>query len=300
MFKFGGDDLDKITNEIKKTYNSSPGKSLKNKYKDLYFDTFIVTLLPILKCLVKIVYYGYLHSDIKPPNILYNIQNNRMYLIDFGLLQRQIYISQSSSTLSFKYLYYPPEFVILYNLRFGMRDPQRLYDNILENFEYYDYERYMTFLDFAKYKTKLKAFITYAVSISLEKFEKDFLATYIKKLDIYSLGMSLMEIIYIMKTDNTLKIHNHALYDSFIKNIIIDMIHPDPRYRYTPDEAYIRLGSLYRNHTIKVQDTNIVKYLNMQNLQNIANRLKVPIITTTDKHTLYKSIITQLHTRKHI
>lgn len=276
MFKFGGDDLDKILNEMKKnTIYASNTKT--NKYNAIYFDTFITTLLPILKCILKIAYYGYSHSDIKPPNILYNMQNNHMYLIDFGLLQKQNYITHNGSILSFKYLYYPPEFTIMYSLRLGIRDPELLYNSILENFEFYEYENYMTFLDFATYKRKLKTFITYALSISLEKLEKEFLKVYIKKLDIYSLGMSLAEMIYVMKIDNTFKIHNIALYEMFIKNILIDIIHPDPRYRLTPDEAYIKMNCVYRLQKIKVQDTNIVKYLRTEDLKSMLHSMKLPI-----------------------
>ena len=294
MFKFGGDDLDIIMNSLKKS-NSNP--KTHNKYKDLHFDNLIVLILPLIKCIVKIAKYGYLHSDIKPPNILYNIRSNKIYLIDFGLLQKQRYITQSGSTLSFKYLYYPPEFIIMINLRAGIRDPLRLYNDVLENFEFYDYEKYIDYLDFAQYKKRLNEFIKYASTVSLEILEKEFLKSYIKKLDIYSLGMSLTEMMYVTHIDGTLKINNKQFNDRFVKNILINMIDPDPRYRLTPDEAYIRLNCLYRLEKLKVKEGDILDFIDINNVKKILNSLKVPLSNSTsvgastNKKNLYNTII---------
>jgi len=291
MFKYGGDDLDIIINNMKK---SNSNTKTYNKYKDLHFDKFIPLILPLVKCIIKIAKYGYLHADIKPPNILYNIKSNKLYLIDFGLLQKQRYITQSGSTLSFKYLYYPPEFIIMINLRAGVRDPSRLYNDVLENFEFYDYEKYINYLDFAKYKQRLVEFIKYATTISLEVLEKEFLKSYIKKLDIYSLGMSLTEIMYVTHIDKTLNIKNKELYDNFVKNILIDMIHPDPRYRLTPDESYIRLNCLYRLEKIRVKEGDILDFIDINNLKHISNNLKLISNNKSDKNDkkeLYNTII---------
>ena len=286
MFKYGGDDLDMIMNGMNK---SNSEKKLYNKYKDLHFDTIIKLVLPVLKCIVKIAKYGYLHSDIKPPNLLYNAQSNKLYLIDFGLLQKQRYISQSGSTLSFKYLYYPPEFITMMNLRSGVRDPDRLYKDVLENFEYYDYEHFVNKLDYADYERGVKDFINYAISTPLDVFEKDFVKSYIKKLDVYSLGMSLVEMMHVTQSDNTFKVSNTVLYDSFMKNVLIHMIHPDPRKRLTPDEAYIRVNCLYRLEKIKVKEGDIVNFLNKQTLKQMVRSLGLQ--QSNDKNVLYKTIV---------
>jgi len=283
MFKYGGDDLDLVMNYMKK----------KIKYTNFSIDTLITLLLPLVKSIVKISKYGYLHSDIKPPNILYNLQNNKLYLIDFGLLQKQLHITQSGSTLSFKYLYYPPEFIIMINLRAGIRDPDRLYNDVLENFEFYNYDKYVEYLDFVKYKKRLLEFIKYAVNIPLETFEKDFLKTYIKKLDIYSLSMSLIEIIYITQIDGTLKIKDNKLYDSFIKNILVYMVDPDPRYRLTVDETYMRLNCLYRIQKIKVKEGDILNFLDIKNLKTIVKNMNLD--TNNDKKILYNTIVKNAH-----
>jgi len=280
MFKFGGTDLDVVMNNI---------KSANSKYNNFNFDTLITSLLPLVKCIVKISKYGYLHSDIKPPNILYNIKNKKLYLIDFGLLQKQYALTQSNSTLSFKYLYYPPEFITIKNLRSGIRDSERLYNDILENFGFYNYEVFMDYLVFANYEVRVKEFITYAISIPLEQLEKEFLNKYIKTLDIYSLGMSIIEFMYITHIDNTFNITNKELYDSFIKNILIKMIDPDPRYRLTPEEAYMRINCLYRINKIKVKEDDILNFIKSDQLKQIAKKLKLPLIN--DKLMMYNSII---------
>lgn len=281
MFKYGGDDLDLLMNYMK----------TGNKYKDFYIDTLIILLLPLVKTILKIAKYGYLHSDIKPPNILYNKQNkqDKLYLIDFGLLQKQLNITQSGSTLSFKYLYYPPEFIIIINLRLGIRDKERLYNDVLENFEFYDYEKFIDYIDFAKYKERLNEFIAYAVSVPLETFEKDFLKSYIKKLDIYSLGMSFIEIMYVTEIDGTLKIKDDKLYKSFIKNILVHMVNPDPRYRLTPDETYMKFNCLYSIQKIKVKEGDIIDFIDIKNLKTIVKNIGLP--TSNDKKELYNTIV---------
>ena len=284
MFKFGGTDLDVVMNNI---------KSANSKYNNFNFDTLISLLLPLVKCIVKISKYGYLHSDIKPPNILYNIRSKKLFLIDFGLLQKQYALTQSNSTLSFKYLYYPPEFITIKNLRSGIRDPERLYNDILENFGFYNYEIFMDYLIFANYEVRVKEFIKYAISIPLEQLEKEFLNKYIKTLDIYSLGMSITEFMYITHIDNTFNISNKELYDSFIKNILIKMIDPDPRYRLTPEEAYMRINCLYRINKIKVKEDDILNFIKTEQLKQIAKKLHLPLIN--DKTLLYNSIIKNAH-----
>ena len=281
MFKFGGDDLDKIVSSIK--HNS--------KYANFYFDTFITTLLPVAKCILKIAYYGYLHSDIKPSNILYSSKNNRMYLIDFGLLQTQQYLTQSGSALSFKYLYYPPEFTIMHSLRLGIKDPLKLYNSILENFEFYDYEKYMNYLEFAKYKTKLHAFIKYALHTPLEKLEEEFLSNYIKKLDVYSLGMTLVEIVYNMQIEFTFKLQNNALFNDFVQYLVVNMIHPDPRYRLSADEFYIRIHGLYDMYKIKIETKDVVKFLNIKELKRMSEKMQ--LAASSNKEVLYTNILKQ-------
>ena len=279
MFRFGGDDLDKITNSMKQS----------NKYVDLYFDTLISSLLPILKSIVKIAKYGYVHSDIKPPNMLYNKKGNRLYLIDFGLLQKQRYIIHSDSALSFKYLYYPPEFIMIHYLRRNVNNPTTLLNYVIENFGFYNYEVFLDYLDFAEYKKKLDTFITYITTTPLVTIEKDFQKIYIKKLDVYSLGMSYVELMYITLIDKTFKVKNKDLYDKFVNNILIDMIHPDPRYRLTPDEAYIRLNCLFRTQKLKVKETDIVDFLDIKNIKNMIKTHKLE--PHKDKQVMYDTLI---------
>jgi hypothetical protein len=174
-------------------------------------------------------------------------------------------------------------------LRSGIRDPELLYNDILENFGFYNYEEFMDYLVFANYEDRVKEFIKYAISIPLEQLEKEFVNKYIKTLDIYSLGMSITEFMYITHIDNTFNISNKELYDSFIKNILIKMIDPDPRYRLTPEEAYMRINCLYRINKIKVKEDDILNFIKSDQLKQIAKKLQLPLIN--DKLMMYNSII---------
>jgi serine/threonine protein kinase len=69
----------------------------------------------ILKGLQKLDKTGFAHLDIKPANIVYNRQTNRLYLIDFGLLKKTNDIYNNNENmyiLQHPYDYYPPEFQI--------------------------------------------------------------------------------------------------------------------------------------------------------------------------------------------
>jgi len=82
--------------DLRLIINKNGGVNLKVLLKKLakMKDTDLLELLPklfikfksILKGLVKMGKAGYIHCDIKPANILYNIKTNKFYLIDFGLM----------------------------------------------------------------------------------------------------------------------------------------------------------------------------------------------------------------------
>lgn len=105
IFPYGGKDL----SVIKKTLNSESIQVM-----DLF-----INFISILEGVKKMKDKGYIHGDIKPPNILYNKQTKKYYLIDFGLSKKiseifsdpwnEFYYSHTvGSTNGIGYPYWPP------------------------------------------------------------------------------------------------------------------------------------------------------------------------------------------------
>lgn len=70
----------------------------------------------VLKGLRKLNENGYLHCDIKPQNMVYNEKINKLFLIDFGLMQKKKYIYKQTYIHRHPYLFYPPEFQLYGNI----------------------------------------------------------------------------------------------------------------------------------------------------------------------------------------
>ena len=75
--KNGGTNLKVFLQNLSKISNKDLVKLLPNLF---------IKFKVILQGLVKMGQKGYVHCDIKPGNILYNINKNKFYLIDFGLM----------------------------------------------------------------------------------------------------------------------------------------------------------------------------------------------------------------------
>jgi hypothetical protein len=63
-----------------------------------------------LKALPRLSEAGWMHRDIKPPNMLFNLISKKVSLIDFGIAIRYERAFSDSSIMPSKYMYFPPEF----------------------------------------------------------------------------------------------------------------------------------------------------------------------------------------------
>ena len=182
---------------------------------------FMSAFQPIIEGLRTMSRHKYCHRDIKPCNLLYNSTKNKHVIIDFGLMKEfsKLYDAKEHYIFSYTYMYYPPEFLLI---TYFYDKPQIItLDDIID--------------DLKKNRSSIKKFIQSNISedsprlysIYRKHFEDeadsfiDYVQTYMKKnksnkskqeilkklgndlnpskIDIYSIGISLMEMYHVGK-----------------------------------------------------------------------------------------------------
>ena len=119
------------------------------------FNKLILAFSELLLGIIKMNKNNYVHLDIKPDNILYNSELNKLSIIDFGLSfkiessKNKLNSDKKGKILNHNYPYFPPEFKIYFkkilntgilNLDF---DPvNNLKNKILLNYDYLNLQKY--------------------------------------------------------------------------------------------------------------------------------------------------------------
>ena len=202
IYEYGGYDLDACTRKF--------------KFEDLFR-----AMHRIFKGLITMEKHGYIHVDIKPPNIVYNPETQKMALIDFGMAMKssELYVPENDYIFDHPYPYYPPEFKAIsayYN------ETKSVLKNILKNWE----------LDITPRSDKeMNNFYSFIQSAQQHLNKK----LPFNKVDVYMLGVTLHEIFHNCRKRNTAE--NNSFYAAVI-NLVDKMTYYDPRVRLSPTEAY--------------------------------------------------------------
>lgn len=257
IYKNGGIDLNNFINHFELLIDT------------LFIDDLIPLFYNLLKGLRTLNEKQLAHCDIKPPNMLYNFDEFKFYIIDFGLTTPYNKISSFSNynMLNHVYPYYPPEFKIYVQLIIH-KDTNVNINNILEN-----YSRYLPrgFFDFmSKYidiPLQLKQF---AIKCQKNKdvFKYKFNTEYVSKIDVFSLGMTFVEIFYRLSIKSQIKLRNKTFFDNFMKLVIVPMINMDADERYDATKAYNMLKILLKKYHKKTDSSS--------SLSSISN-IKIPV-----------------------
>jgi serine/threonine protein kinase len=208
-------------------------------------------MLPsMLHGLSRMIQQGYVHLDIKPANILYNQNDNKLYLIDFGLISSLKHIKSEEGILSHNYLYYPPEFKILaYKKQNVKMTPEKIKRSILRNIlnEFFVKK-------FSKYGYNLNDAVKFFLQDDLSNFDK-----WATTIDSYGLGMTFIELYYILYLRRSNRYRNRAFVKEALKTVIIPMISLNPEKRINAKQAYNTLTKLiqkYPKSTSQSQNNN--------------------------------------------
>jgi serine/threonine protein kinase len=240
MFRYGGVDLKKLTENFA-------------TFSDVYIDDYIHLLLPLVSGIVSLQKHKYVHCDIKPPNILYDDKKGRLYLIDFGLLTKLSDIVNQSHVLSFTYPYYPPEFKLYHYINEQIH-PNLMPGKISSNFKYYDQTKWFKFLrTHCNIQDTLQESMQALVPEVMQnpaKFQDDFVHDHVRKIDTYSLGITYLEICFILYQENLLRVRNQSLFTEFMTTVIPKMIHFNPYKRDYPEDIHKAINVLVNKHKL--------------------------------------------------
>jgi len=240
------------------------GVTLKSYFKHYQTDFSIFDLLKSLKnvfqTLIILDKKKVCHQDIKPDNILIK-PNGEAIIIDYSLIIpfKKIYTPENRHRLKYAYYPYPPEY--------------KLYDFIhFQKCYKYQYCNYIfdEYLNHSLSAFNISALgdnvITHLINhnLLLHHFNeirdvmiaKDksggsgggaggiekFMTKYANRVDIYSVGMTIMK---------TLKYVNYDLHNNEINEFLINIIHPNVIKRYTPKQAYTALVDLLKKYNMQ-------------------------------------------------
>ena len=251
IMKYGGIDLWKYGQEMK-------DKTLPINNLPLFW----VEFHRIIKGVELFLNNGYLHYDIKPDNIVYNENENRINFIDFGLMRkkRDIY---DKGVINGHYVSYHTTYSLehfFYNkinyekiLLGSQEDKMRFINNFKKLIinESTDkqlqkiHQSMLSLFKWIKNKTLISRLLKdYEEFIMLER-EPDgflnFIILSVNKFDIYGVGLT---IIYLLNHMRHLFLSSYPLFCDDMEELAYNMINPNIYKRYNiakVDETYIKI-----------------------------------------------------------
>jgi len=230
IYEDGGEDLLVFLNNIKSTFDSY---NFLKKFIKLFIG---------IKLLIK---NNLTHSDIKLENILFN--GNKLILIDFGLLVNfeNIFNSHIDNLKYLTMIHYPDEIKLYltkniinenYNYNLNTNDLLELLNNYIlkikflnHNSNYFNYFKSINDL----YNYIIKESNEYYKRFNKNNYKKNVKKIFGKKLDIYQLGIVLLEVIILIIISNNKKQILQIPIQIF--DIIKQMLEPDVEKRINID-----------------------------------------------------------------
>ena len=230
-------------NDYKQLIYANKGIDLSKLPQNIKIDNIFLALKNIIKALHIINYeHNIIHADVKPPNMLYNRSENKIYLIDFGMaVEKNKFLKKYENwLLDQAYPYYPPEFQLYHGFnKYGLQLTYNLFIDIYETtinfkelekiFTRYGFINYYDFC-FSKLKDIYNIYKNTYIKDKKEGIKKLFYKT-LNKLDIYSLGISMLDLIEKYPNMNDNKKRNIVIFISKITNF-------NPIERLCSNEAY--------------------------------------------------------------
>lgn len=244
---------------------------------DVKFDDLIRNMKNVVEGIKKIDNLNFVHCNINPATILYDVEKNKCFLTDFNMLVKKNSIFKDSDYgwlfHSTKYqLYYPPELNVIFRISKGVSQQQIKNDGELSFFSHE--------LNDVKQQTelKLKRFLDGKIvdefikrmrwrdrSVRINKFVKEYLvllnnnnknfkkaAIMLKlqdKIDVYGFGCSLL--IVFLERFKTIELgSNKHFFEKFLM-LIVKSVDPNPLTRISIGEFAKEYESMLNVSEIK-------------------------------------------------
>ena len=238
-------DAEKNRSKLPQILYEYGGQDLTNAVRFFSFEEMFLAFKRAFEGLVIMAERGYAHMDIKPANMVYNNENNKLSIIDFGLTRKygSIYALdgrhlKNQFIFKHRYPYYPPEFIAIYNKYTG--------DNIDINQNHRSLVKIMSALSSYTASNDIPIEIGKLISQSyvmtgLKEFlldnggDKETLRhaviKYQNKIDVFMLGASLIDILNMCCVHKTANMNvNTAFYVELLR-LIRKMVDYSPETR---------------------------------------------------------------------
>lgn len=280
--------LKKVEKDIPQIVYEYGGYDLLHIPKHIGFEELFIASKSLFKGLVIMEQKHYAHLDIKPANMVYNNQNKKLALIDFGLAKivKGFYSDMDNrKMIQHPYAYYPPEFSVLvdywsvdketflnnindrtrinrtnskkllHNIQYIIKTPKNISNEL--NILLYSFE-----MNHRNYMEELAAFFEYATSNpKIDHVLNDF----VNRIDVYMIGSTLLQVlntcIYYKTTE--ISTTNCDFYIDVLK-LFHNMVHISPAKRYTPQQClneYKRIINSLKNIPFNINSKENNGYL---------------------------------------
>lgn len=240
------------------------------KKENILLDKILVLSIRLYESLELYNKYNIVHNDIKPDNIVYLEKNDKLIFIDFGLMKTYLNIFNDINGLKFDYLYYPPEYKLLYSLYYNetfddfkkrflinFQHSGEIFENLIKVYPLYENDLKKMYNYYNKRKSKLDDILDLYTNID------------IAKIDIYSLSISLYETIiyYLYNLPHLIKDKEFII--DFVLKVILPTIKFNNRERLNISETLKILKSL------KHSDKELNDILHQQSLTDLIYKKEV-------------------------
>tara|TARA_Y100000741_G_C18221279_1_gene545975 strand:- start:170 stop:1381 length:1212 start_codon:yes stop_codon:yes gene_type:complete len=235
----------------------------------------INTFKMILGIINKLSHYQIIHFDIKPDNILYDIDRNIPIIIDFGISIHKDKLDPSTYKKHF-YVFYPEYYIwcldihyICYLLHVNSSPKEDEIEEICDMFINSNRVLKMFSPDFIKQYRDwcIKSFVRWVGEDHITVIQK--LLEHSDKWDLYSISIIYLNIIHYWGISG---FDNNMFMIEFTK-LLLQNIHPYPEKRYTINDTISNFDSFFYSNTDENNINGIINSV-QENFDSIKDSIK--------------------------
>jgi len=260
------------------SYNRKVIKWSKTDNRSVLCEKFLLETLRLFHGLVQFDNHDLVHHDLKPENIVYNEDKNRLNFIDFGLMESRKKLMKAANNSKYKWdvfhWSYPWELQLLNHNTFTRIQPQNLFNKIksgiatnnLDN-TYYKHSNYFFYYvhnkhPYIPYSELCRKYVddfelTLKTDISTMSYEK-FLTKSMRTIDVFGVGIALKNWL------NSAHSHLNPLYFTQLDLLFNNMISSRVSTRLLPEEAleayenFLISSGLLEKYNKEIDDHTVV------------------------------------------